>query len=215
MQKVSSKVLKIVSQLQKTKKIDDEKDRRESFPGQDGNLVDSHCEWLFLSDVWNSEGHFNSWKFSLGSKIVQKDLLLLVELELRSVLKNLIYTYRTIVSQIIAGHVVTVNETTYQNDNSNTFFRVRVVDVKPLNETADGSDGTEEGEGVVDIETTSNNSTSNNEPEREETTTQARSVETVEDFDGNKIPDDSLTAWEKNLRLPWTSDARLFIIISG
>jgi len=105
----------------------------------------------------------------------------------------------TSTTKIIDGHVVTVNETTYQNgdDNSNTVFRIRTVDVKPLNnQTAEGNDGAEDVGGGEEIETVTSGADANKEAEPEETT-QARSVETVEEID-NKIPsksiDDNLTA---------------------
>lgn len=39
--------------------------------------------------------------------------------------------------KIIDGHVVTINETTYEADDENggTAFRIRIIDVKPQNET--------------------------------------------------------------------------------
>lgn len=39
--------------------------------------------------------------------------------------------------QVIDGHVVTINETTYSSGDKNgdTAFRIRIVDVKPQNET--------------------------------------------------------------------------------
>jgi len=81
--------------------------------------------------------------------------------------------------QIIDGHVVTINETTYSSgdDNSNTAFRIRIIDVKPQNETVIG------GGGVGNAERTTMRAEA---PE---------SIETVEDFN-NEIPKntDTLTA---------------------
>lgn len=39
--------------------------------------------------------------------------------------------------QVINGHVVTINETTYTSgdDISGTAFRIRIIDVKPQNDT--------------------------------------------------------------------------------
>ncbi|XP_018359660.1 PREDICTED: icarapin-like [Trachymyrmex cornetzi] len=43
----------------------------------------------------------------------------------------------TSTTKIIDGHVVTLNETTYSrgNENGDISFRIRIIDVKPLNET--------------------------------------------------------------------------------
>jgi len=83
--------------------------------------------------------------------------------------------------QIIDGHVVTINETTYSSgdDNSNTAFRIRIIDVKPQNDTMTIGGG-------------GGGSGGNAEP----TTMRApESAETVEDFN-NEIPKntDTLTA---------------------
>ncbi|EZA56188.1 Icarapin-like protein, partial [Ooceraea biroi] len=81
--------------------------------------------------------------------------------------------------KIIDGHVVTINETTYSSGdaNSNTAFRIRIIDVKPQNETVPAIGGG-----------------GNAEP----TTVRAEapeSAESVEDFN-NEIPKnaDTLTA---------------------
>ncbi|XP_011645734.2 icarapin-like, partial [Pogonomyrmex barbatus] len=83
--------------------------------------------------------------------------------------------------KIINGHVVTINETTYSSgdDMSGTAFRIRIIDVKPLNDTdaiAGGNAGPNAGPTTVNPET----------PE---------SRETVEDFN-NEISKstDTLTA---------------------
>ena len=89
--------------------------------------------------------------------------------------------------QIIDGHVVTINETTYTDgdENSGAIFRVRVIDVKPQNETLEIG-GNPEAEPVTP-----------SGPKKEaENTTPPRSVETVEDLE-NEIPKnqvDTLTA---------------------
>lgn len=47
--------------------------------------------------------------------------------------------------QIIDGHVVTINETTYSSgdENGGTAFRIRIIDVKPENDTLLGGGNTE------------------------------------------------------------------------
>ncbi|CAK9825540.1 unnamed protein product [Anthophora retusa] len=92
----------------------------------------------------------------------------------------------TSTTKIIDGHVVTINETTYMdgNDEFGTMIRVRVIDVKPQNETILMT----ESEADAEVTTLSTS--------KEESTTPSRSVETVEEFD-NEIPKhqvDTLTA---------------------
>ncbi|XP_043278634.1 icarapin-like [Venturia canescens] len=109
----------------------------------------------------------------------------------------------TSTTKIINGHVVTINETTYQsgNNDSNIVLRVNIVDVKPVNSTGDGNGEEVEvdlggGEEIETITTRTNDSSNNNDTSNtkkqdagEERTTQAaRSVETVEDSAGNEIP---------------------------
>lgn len=101
--------------------------------------------------------------------------------------------------QIIDGHVVTINETTYTDgdENSGAIFRVRVIDVKPQNETLE-IEGNPEAKPVIpsgpkkDVEQVNKAG-----PKKDvENTTPARSVETVEDLE-NEIPKnqvDTLTA---------------------
>ncbi|XP_076749420.1 icarapin-like [Xylocopa sonorina] len=103
----------------------------------------------------------------------------------------------TSTTKIIDGHVVTINETRYtdSNDEFGSAFILRVIDVRPLNDTIlqtesdAGSDVTTLPPGVTTRRTSG---TANNEGR----TTPARSVETVEDFE-NEIPKnqvDTLTA---------------------
>ncbi|XP_033225334.1 icarapin-like [Belonocnema kinseyi] len=93
----------------------------------------------------------------------------------------------TSTTKIIDGHVVTINETTYTDgdENSGAIFRVRVIDVKPQNETLE-IEGNPEAKPVIP-----------SGPKKDvENTTPARSVETVEDLE-NEIPKnqvDTLTA---------------------
>ncbi|KAK2588782.1 hypothetical protein KPH14_001661 [Odynerus spinipes] len=98
----------------------------------------------------------------------------------------------TSTTKVIDGHVVTINETIYSdgNDNEGTFIRVRVIDVKPQNETTEAP--SVDGETEPTLPTTIGNESDN----KEEVTTPLRSVETVEEFD-NEIPKsqgDTLTA---------------------
>lgn len=97
--------------------------------------------------------------------------------------------------QIINGHVVTINETTYMDgdDEFKTLIRVRVIDVKPENETILATEGGAETVTILPVETSTAPDAANGEEER---TTPARSIETVEDLD-NEIPKnqvDTLTA---------------------
>lgn len=96
-------------------------------------------------------------------------------------------TNTTSTTNIIHGHVVTVNETTYADsgDDFGVQIRVRVVDIKPENETIPETErgpNTEGTTGPTNVATQATPSTSQEEP-----TSPARSVETLEDFD-NDIP---------------------------
>lgn len=84
----------------------------------------------------------------------------------------------TSTTKIIDGHVVTVNESVFTDgdDSHGMVFRVRVIDIKPQNETVLPTGG----EGV---DTTTQAAI---DGEKEETTP-TRSIETVEDLD-NEIP---------------------------
>ncbi|XP_014209806.1 icarapin-like, partial [Copidosoma floridanum] len=92
---------------------------------------------------------------------------------------------------IIGDHSVTINETTYTDgdENGGTIFRVRVVDVKPLNDTTAtdniGNPTIGNNESSTELPTTNSDSDEDNDSnKREELTTQAtRSVETVEELD--------------------------------
>ncbi|KOC71076.1 Icarapin-like, partial [Habropoda laboriosa] len=100
----------------------------------------------------------------------------------------------TSTTKIIDGHVVTINETTYMDgdDEYGTVIRVRVIDVKPQNETILMT----ESEADAEITTLPTVTTTATATSKEERTTPLRSVETVEDFD-NEIPKnqvDTLTA---------------------
>lgn len=97
----------------------------------------------------------------------------------------------TSTTKIIDGHVVTINETTYSNsdDGNSAIFRVRIIDVKPQEDTTESAEeGVTSGSQAPAIGTEGDSNT--------ESATPARSVETVEDFD-NEIPKnqvDTLTA---------------------
>lgn len=102
----------------------------------------------------------------------------------------------TSTTKIIDGHVVTINETTYMDgdDTYGTLIRVRIVDVKPQNETILLTESETDAE-VTTLPTAVTNAgtTTTNE---EESSTPLRSVETVEEMD-NEIPKnqvDTLTA---------------------
>ncbi|XP_053994450.1 icarapin-like [Hylaeus anthracinus] len=100
----------------------------------------------------------------------------------------------TSTTKIIDGHVVTMNETTYMdsNDEYGTVIRVRIIDVKPQNETIPITESGTNAEGTTVPPTIAN---TNGATSSEESTTPARSVETIEEFD-NEIPNkgDTLTA---------------------
>lgn len=110
------------------------------------------------------------------------------------------------VTQVIDGHVVTINETVYKSDDDNTYVRFRIVDVKPENPTgvtadSDAKDIDQNSGEVTDSTATNDNSPSSSTPttteSTKEETTKSRSVETVEDSGNNEIPDnkdDSLKA---------------------
>ena len=85
--------------------------------------------------------------------------------------------------------MLTINETTYTdgNDEYSTLIRVRVIDVRPQNDTLLLT----ESEADAEVTTLPTTVTS-----KEDRTTPSRSVETVEEFD-NEIPKnqvDTLTA---------------------
>lgn len=89
---------------------------------------------------------------------------------------------------------MTVNETTYTDgdDNSGTIIRIRVVDIKPLNETTQTiADNTDEQATTIqpkDDNQDESVGTEELEKEREELTTpKSRETETIEDFN-NEIP---------------------------
>jgi len=126
----------------------------------------------------------------------------------------------TSTTKIIGDHAVTINETTYTDgdENSGTIFRVRVVDVKPLNDTtltinnndgnaatagnnessASDEDGGEEKQQPATTPANKRESPTNNDNDdkREELTT--RNTETFEEFDNeinnNKNQIEPLTA---------------------
>ncbi|KAI4497128.1 hypothetical protein M0802_007874 [Mischocyttarus mexicanus] len=84
----------------------------------------------------------------------------------------------TSTTKIINGHVLTINETVYKdsNDTDGIIFRVRVIDVKPQNDTGNVNEN-EDGLLIpISTETPS-------ESDSGEGTTPQRSVETVEEFD--------------------------------
>lgn len=79
------------------------------------------------------------------------------------------------------------------DDEFKTLIRVRVIDVKPENETILATEGGAETVTILPVETSTAPDAANGEEER---TTPARSIETVEDLD-NEIPKnqvDTLTA---------------------
>ncbi|XP_006610580.1 icarapin-like isoform X1 [Apis dorsata] len=87
----------------------------------------------------------------------------------------------TSTTKIIDGHVVTINETTYTDgsDDYSTLIRVRVIDVRPQNETILTTVSSEADSDVTTLPTLIG---------KNDTSTQSsRSVESVEDFD-NEIP---------------------------
>lgn len=94
-------------------------------------------------------------------------------------------TNTTSTTNIIHGHVVTINETTYADggDDFGVQIRVRVVDIKPENETIPETERGPNTEGTTGPTNVATQAT----PRQEEPTTPARSVETLEDFD-NDIP---------------------------
>ncbi|XP_076641394.1 icarapin-like [Halictus rubicundus] len=97
-------------------------------------------------------------------------------------------------TKISDGHIVTVNETTYAdgNDEFGIRIRVRVIDVKPVNETTLQTEGEPNAEATTSPTVAATQPTST----QEERTAPPRSVETLEDFD-QEIPKnqvDTLTA---------------------
>lgn len=61
----------------------------------------------------------------------------------------------TSTTKVIGDHAVTINETTYTDgdENSGTVFRIRIIDVKPLNETAaEAAAGAAESSGEAEAE---------------------------------------------------------------
>ncbi|XP_014604275.1 PREDICTED: icarapin-like [Polistes canadensis] len=84
----------------------------------------------------------------------------------------------TSTTKIINGHVLTINETIYKdnNDTDGIIFRVRVIDVKPQDDTTIN----ENEDGAVNPTVTTTPDENDNS---QEVTTPQRSVETVEEFD--------------------------------
>lgn len=84
----------------------------------------------------------------------------------------------TSTTKIIDGHVVTINETTYMDgdDEHGILTRVRIISVKPQNDTILLTESAADAE-VTTLPTTIEG----------ESTTVSRSIETVEEFD-NEIP---------------------------
>ena len=125
----------------------------------------------------------------------------------------------TSTTKIVDGHVVTINETTYTDgdDVFGTQIRIRIIDVKPQNETILLTESEADAEVTTLPTRTPTSGTATNTPthrtttntptsrtatdtatasSEEERSTPSRSVETVEDFD-NEIPKnqvDTLTA---------------------
>lgn len=99
----------------------------------------------------------------------------------------------TSVTKVVEGHVVTVNETTYTNgnDTDGIVIRVRVIDVRPENDTIVRGDGDGDGELTTTLPTSTNRRTTTVTNRNEDGTTASRSVETVEDLDndlfGNQV----------------------------
>ncbi|XP_024943767.1 icarapin-like [Cephus cinctus] len=92
----------------------------------------------------------------------------------------------TSTTKIVDGHVVTINETTYSsgNDSHGAVFRVRIIDVKPQNDTLE----TVGGEGEAEVVTTESSESESTTAQTEDSSTPARSVETVENDLNNEIP---------------------------
>ncbi|KAI4481622.1 hypothetical protein M0804_009143 [Polistes exclamans] len=84
----------------------------------------------------------------------------------------------TSTTKVINGHVLTINETIYKdnNDTDGIIFRVRVIDVKPQDDTTIN----ENEDGAVNPTVTTTPDENDNS---QEVTTPQRSVETVEEFD--------------------------------
>ncbi|KAK0081588.1 hypothetical protein PV325_011901 [Microctonus aethiopoides] len=111
---------------------------------------------------------------------------------------------KTSTTKIIDGHIVTINETTYNDDDSNsTFvFKIRTVDIQPENGTdiTGFNDGGNNGDNVENVDNSDNGGGEQIEKDKDsksldsnnnETTTE-RSVETVEDPGNNEIPDNQV-----------------------
>ena len=110
----------------------------------------------------------------------------------------------TSTTKIVDGHVVTINETTYTDgdDVFGTQIRIRIIDVKPQNETILLTESEADAEVTTlptrtpTSSTATNTNTNTGSSEEERSSTPSRSVETVEEFD-NEIPKnqvDTLTA---------------------
>ncbi|CAL7944537.1 unnamed protein product [Xylocopa violacea] len=103
----------------------------------------------------------------------------------------------TSTTKIIDGHVVTINETRYtdSNDEFGSAFILRVIDVRPLNDTILQTES-EAGSEVTTLPSNVTTRRGSDPANNEGRTTPSRSVETVEDFE-NEIPKnqvDTLTA---------------------
>lgn len=101
----------------------------------------------------------------------------------------------TSTTKVIDGHIVTINETTYidGDDEFATLVRIRVIDVKPQNETILLT----ESEADAEVTTLPTITTSQTVINKEGSTTlPPRSVETVEDLDSDILKNqvDTLTA---------------------
>ena len=120
----------------------------------------------------------------------------------------------TSTTKIVDGHVVTINETTYTDgdDVFGTQIRIRIIDVKPQNETILSTESQADAEVTTLPARAATTGADTNTPtpgtatntatatatasSEEERSTPSRSVETVEEFD-NEIPKnqvDTLTA---------------------
>ncbi|XP_068987905.1 icarapin-like [Bombus flavifrons] len=104
----------------------------------------------------------------------------------------------TSTTKIINGHVLTINETTYTDgdDEYSTLIRVRVIDVRPQNETLLQTENEADAEVTTLPTVTGTGGTTGTDTSKVDRTTPSRSVETVEEFD-NEIPKnqvDTLTA---------------------
>lgn len=96
--------------------------------------------------------------------------------------------------------MLTINETTYTDgdDEYSTLIRVRVIDVRPQNETLLQTENEADAEVTTLPTVTGTGGTTSTDTSKVDRTTPSRSVETVEEFD-NEIPKnqvDTLTAWD-------------------